>query len=34
VPPELLLDQPLEEAAPATTTSELGPIEGLRFSNS
>jgi predicted Zn finger-like uncharacterized protein len=36
VPPEeLLLDQPLEEGAePATTTSELGPIEGLRFSNS
>jgi hypothetical protein len=35
---ELLLDQPLEEGAhedvPAATTSELGPIEGLRFSNS
>jgi predicted Zn finger-like uncharacterized protein len=35
-PEELLLDQPLEghEPVPATTTSELGPIEGLRFSNS
>jgi predicted Zn finger-like uncharacterized protein len=35
-PEELLLDQPLEghEPAAATTTSELGPIEGLRFSNS
>jgi predicted Zn finger-like uncharacterized protein len=32
---ELLLDQPLEPGAePAPTTSELGPIEGLRFSNS
>ena len=38
VPPadELLLDQPLEGVndAPHATTSELGPIEGLRFSNS
>jgi predicted Zn finger-like uncharacterized protein len=33
---ELLLNQPLEDgqAAAPTTTSELGPIEGLRFSNS
>lgn len=36
-PGELLLDQPLEQGqtdVPATTTSELGPIEGLRVSNS
>jgi hypothetical protein len=35
-PDELLLDQPLEQGhdLPAATTSELGPIEGLRFSNS
>jgi predicted Zn finger-like uncharacterized protein len=36
-PEELLLDQPLDEGhveAPHATTSELGPIEGLRFSNS
>jgi hypothetical protein len=34
---ELLLEEPLEEGAyeaPPATTSELGPIEGLRFSNS
>jgi predicted Zn finger-like uncharacterized protein len=33
----LLLDTPVEEGhlgEPATTTSDLGPIEGLRFSNS
>lgn len=33
----LLLDTPVEEghlSEPATTTSEMGPIEGLRFSNS
>jgi predicted Zn finger-like uncharacterized protein len=35
-PEELLLDQPLEDGQepPLGTTSELGPIEGLRFSNS
>jgi predicted Zn finger-like uncharacterized protein len=35
-PSELLLDQPLEPGyeEPATTTSELGPVEGLRFSTS
>jgi predicted Zn finger-like uncharacterized protein len=35
--PELLLDQPLEGEHvidEPTTTSEIGPIEGLRFSNS
>ncbi len=35
-PEELLLDQPLDEGVepPPGTTSELGPIPGLRFSNS